>query len=130
MKVIDLLNRCLKKDETLPRVIKFQGIIFRRDFNNYQKGNFYYEGKYQLEYINIMEMINTLSDLQKEIEIIEEEKDIEELDIKQEKNIKNNWKWKIKDTEHDYNISTPQKIMCDKINELIREVNKLKKEDK
>ena len=48
------------------------------------------------------------------------EKEIEELNIKQEKNIKNNWKWKIKDTEHDYNISTPQKIMCDKINELVR----------
>ena len=65
--------------------------------------------------------------LYKEFEIIEEDKEIEELRIKQEKNIKNNWKWKIEDTEHDYNISTPQKIMGEKINELIKTVNSIKK---
>lgn len=68
-------------------------------------------------------------ELNDEVEIIEEEKEIEKLDIKQEKNIKNNWKWKIKGTEHDYNISTPQKIMCDKINELIDVINDMRDKD-
>ncbi len=53
-----------------------------------------------------------------------EDKKIEKLNIVQEKNCKNNWKWKIKDIEHDYNISTPQKIMCNKINEIIDYINK------
>ena len=57
-----------------------------------------------------------------DVEIIEEDKKIEKLDIKQEKNIKNNWKWKC----NGYNISTPQKIMADKLNELIDEINNLK----
>lgn len=46
---------------------------------------------------------------------------IEKLEIVQEKNCKNNWKWKL----NGYNISTPQKIMGDKINEIIERVNKL-----
>lgn len=40
---------------------------------------------------------------------------IEKLEITQEKNCNNNWKWKL----NGYNISTPQKIMGDKINEII-----------
>ena len=60
-----------------------------------------------------------------DVEIIEEDKKIEKLDIKQEKNINNNWKWKC----NGYNISTPQKIMADKLNELIDEINNLKEND-
>ena len=39
--------------------------------------------------------------------------------------MKNNWKWKC----NGYNISTPQKIMADKLNELIDEINNLKDND-
>jgi hypothetical protein len=51
--------------------------------------------------------------------ISQEHKIPEKIDIKQEKNIKNNWKWKVYGKEHSYNISTPQKIIADKINEII-----------
>lgn len=64
----------------------------------------------------------TLDCLNDKVKIIEEDKKIEKLDIKQEKNCKGNWKWKC----NEYNISTPQKILGDKINELIDEINKLK----
>ena len=50
---------------------------------------------------------------------VEEKKIPEKLDIRQEKNIKNNWKWKVYGKEHSYNISTPQKIIADKVNEII-----------
>lgn len=55
----------------------------------------------------------------------EEDKRIEKLDIREEKNIKNNWKYVLYGKEHKYNISTPQKIMGDKINEIIDIVNKM-----
>lgn len=62
--------------------------------------------------------------LEHHFEIIEEDKKIEKLNIYEEKNEKNNWKWKC----NGYNISAPQKIIADKINELIDEINKLKEE--
>ncbi len=55
----------------------------------------------------------------KVFEIIEEDKKIKKLDIRNEKNCKNNWKWKVYGEKHSYNISTPQKIIADKINEII-----------
>ena len=54
------------------------------------------------------------------VEIIEEDK-IEKLNIIQEKNCKGNWKWKC----NGYNISTPQKIIGDKVNALIDKLNSL-----
>lgn len=45
----------------------------------------------------------------------EEKKIPEKLDIKQEKNCNNNWKWKCEG----YNISTPQKIIAEKLNQVI-----------
>jgi len=47
------------------------------------------------------------------------------LDIRQEKNIKNNWKWKVYGKEQSYNISTPQKIIAEKINEILDYLEKI-----
>lgn len=124
MRIIDLLNK-IAKGEEVPKKIKHEDCIYILHIN---EDNLIYYQQENCKYF--MFEIKCLSNLNDEIEIIEEEKEIEEINIKQEKNIKNNWKWKIKDTEHDYNISTPQKIMCDKINELVRELNKIKKEGK
>src|SRR5574344_1435355 len=44
---------------------------------------------------------------------------IEKLDIRLEKNTKENYKWVICGQNHKYVISTPQKIIADKLNELI-----------
>ena len=49
---------------------------------------------------------------------------IKKLDIKHEKNRKDNYKWKVCGKEHDYNISMPQKIIADKVNEIIDYINK------
>ena len=64
------------------------------------------------------EIINSLND---EVEIIEENKKIEKLNIHQEKNCKNNWKWQC----NGYNISTPQKIIGEKLNEIIDKLNEM-----
>lgn len=50
-----------------------------------------------------------------------EDNKIEPLDIHKEKNCKNNWKWKC----NGYNISTPQKIIGEKLNEIIDKLNKM-----
>ena len=116
IKVIDLLNK-IANGEEVPEKIKIKNVIYEyrgymycTEKANYQDIEDYLFGKWNF---------NILNDY---AEIIEEPKKIEKLDIKQEKNIKNNWKWKC----NGYNISTPQKIMADKINELIDEINNLK----
>lgn len=106
----------LVKDGKAPKKIKYNGVEL--EYDELRKDYYKYCSKGLFEY-KFTICSNFLND---EIEIIEEDKKIEKLDIKQEKNIKNNWKWKL----NNYCISTPQKITADKINELIDEVNKLK----
>ena len=105
----------LIKDGKAPEKIKYEYSIYELT----PERNDYYCKNEMRWFTN---EINSLGALNNEVEIIEEPKKIEKLDIKQEKNIKNNWKWKC----NGYNISTPQKIMADKLNELIDEINNLK----
>lgn len=119
MKIIDLLNK-IANGEEVPKKIKWENIIYAyseydKDYLEYPFSDEEYKGLFNIRYNILIQFLND------ELEIIEEDKKIENLDIKQEKNIKNNWKWKL----NNYCISTPQKIMADKINELIDEVNKL-----
>lgn len=114
IKIIDLLNK-ISNGEKIPKKIKYGKDTYIH-IDNYC---------YYCEDTNLIlsdRIFAEYSKLNDEIEIIEEDKKIEKLDIKQEKNIKNNWKWKL----NNYCISTPQKIMADKINELIDEINNLK----
>lgn len=105
MKIIDLLNKIANGEEVPNKVIdKTRGILIEstEEYDLYDK--LYEEDIY----------------INDEVEILEEEKKIpEKLDIIQEKNIKNNWKWKVYGKEHSYNISTPQKIIAEKINQVI-----------
>jgi hypothetical protein len=121
MKVIDLLNK-IANGEKMPKKIIFRGYEYwyEENMEDYKNAQTEYS-----DYI-IGSKFHHTNWLNDEIEIIEEDKKIEKLDIRQEKNIKNNWKWVIYGEEHKYCISTPQKIIGDKINELIDEVNKLK----
>lgn len=121
IKVIDLLNK-IANGEEVPKKILLNRIVFE-----YQGDDYLYKDEDKKEYwlfsACYTDKYMWLEDfLKDEVEIIEEDKKIEKLDIKQEKNIKNNWKWKC----NGYNISTPQKIMADKLNELIDEINNLK----
>lgn len=106
----------LIKDDKAPKKIVYDNYIWRWTGDDYhtilktEKEQFLITGMY---YTWLSEFLND------KVEIIEEDNKIEKLDIKQEKNCKGNWKWKC----NEYNISTPQKILGDKINELIDEIN-------
>ena len=111
MKIIDLLNKIANGEET-PKKIKYENDIYILT-DNYC---------YYCDETNLIlsdRLYAEQSRLNDEVEILEEENKIpEKLDIRQEKNIKNNWKWKVYGKEHSYNISTPQKIIADKVNEI------------
>jgi hypothetical protein len=109
MKIIELLNKIANGEEA-PYRIKYNGRIYE----------YAEEIKWYLRDDMKCELSNSKKCLNDTVEILEEEKKIpEKLDIRQEKNIKNNWKWKVYGKEHSYNISTPQKIIADKLNEVI-----------
>ena len=115
MKVIDLLNK-IANGEEVPKEIVYNTRIFR--YNEYNKcyiwncngDEFYLSTYYRLESI-----------LNDEVEIIEEDKEIEELpkyaDVNEKTGLACGW-------------SFQEEKLKDKINELIKEVNKLKKEGK
>lgn len=80
IKIIDLLIRCLEKDETLPKEIKFRDKYY---FLRQHADIYAYYRKTDRSY-NFMEDIDLISKLNKEVEIIEEEKETEKLDYKVE----------------------------------------------
>ena len=118
MKIIDLLNKIANGE-----------IEDKTKFRIYFANNMYRDIYYDDEEQNQLNCLKNISDdypiyddicLLDEVEIVEEEKKIpEKLEIINEKNCKNNWKWKVKGEEYYYNISTPQKIIADKINQVI-----------
>lgn len=111
MKIIDLLNK-IANGEEVPAYVRYINFVKNKeDIMMVCKENIIYK----LDQLEIH--------LNDEVEIIEDKK-IEKLDIRNEKNCKNNWKWKVYGEEHGYNISTPQKIIADKINEIIDYINK------
>lgn len=113
MKVIDLLNK-IAKGEEVPKKIKCDGVIYNYEFQNTITGAYEYRSQNYNCLMNNMAGHLYLTDiLNHEVEVIEEDKDIEELtddDIyfypECEDESKENFK--------------------NKINELIKEVNKLK----
>ena len=103
MKVIDLLNK-IANDEEVPKKIKYLNREY--EYNEFQ------EDYFNNEVMNgVLDEIRLFRQLNEEVEIIEEDKDIEELDIS---NLLQTKKWK------------RDKNAWNKINELIKEVNKLK----
>ena len=112
MKVIDLLNK-IAKGEEVPERIKFENYIYI--WRNYEKDYFCKQINHSLESI-IGEYM--FSNLNLEIEIIEEEKEIEEITIRDNTLGFPNGEWTARNMD---------KAFAYKINELVREVNKLKK---
>lgn len=115
MKVIDLLNK-IAKGEEVPKKIKRDGYIYEYvphgcvldEYNYYSITNGYL--------YNVIDFENHLND---EVEIIEEEQDIEELPD-----------YSHIDDDIAYNWSSSEKVLKDKINELIKAVNELKKNER
>lgn len=110
MKVIDLLNK-IAKGEEVPKIIKYDTIYYY--FRNYDYKEYEILEDYIDEQSSFIEKIDFYK-LNDEIEIIEEEKDIEEIDI---------CTGGIMGFDGVENITGALK---DKINELVREINKLK----
>lgn len=112
----------LVKDNKAPKRIKCNDLIFI--YNELSK-DYVYERSNDCwlftDYIDIGKNIS------KKVEILEEDKDIEELKIENDNPthfyIRNEHGTKCSLTKH-------SKLIADKINEVIREVNKLRKEDK
>lgn len=108
MKVIDLLNK-INNGEEVPEKIKFNGIEFeydkRQEEYNHKKENGYYE---TLLYV-VMNTHFISSLLRAEVEVIEEKKEIEEF-------------------KTEYTMRQMDIQFKNKINELVRQVNKLTKE--
>ena len=110
MKVIDLLNIWVEDRNKLPKKIKVEGKIFEY----HEAGNLYItpNGNYFLisSYLDCAERLN------REVEVIEENKEIEEIDTTKifEFTMDSVFEW--------------NNEMEDKINELVRAVNKINKE--
>ena len=120
MKVIDLLNKIANGEIEDKRTFN---IVFE---NGLQRSIYYDkdEGNCMNCLKNVSDDYSIYDDISFDTEIAtieepQEHKIPEKLDIREEKNIKNNWKWKVYGKEHSYNISTPQKIIADKINEIL-----------
>ena len=110
-KVIDLLNKIAKGEEVPKNIIIRNNIYMLKDDRDLYNINFTYEDMYENYWLDNAE-------LNEKIEIIEEEKEIEELNLDTDELLKN-----VIITAQDY-------VIEGKINELVREINKLKKEGK
>lgn len=118
MKIIDLLNK-INNGEEVPEKVKFDNTIFKYDkkqqeYNN-KKDNGYYETL--LYRVMTTHFIDVL--LRAEVEVIEENKEIKEL------NKISYDEFKYTDCKHRFDLIN---IEYDKINELVQAVNELRKE--
>lgn len=107
MKVIDLLNK-IANGEEVPNKIQYDYKIFYYDGSKYVYDNDVFN-----EYNRLEEFISYSTDLNKEIKFSEEDKEIEE--------IKDIW------GSDGYLDMDSASDMVDKINELIKAVNTIKK---
>ena len=119
IRVIDLLNKIANAE--IPKKIKIDGKIFEWIVRSPSEEGYVNKSSGLNTWLCHDYNIDDIGDLNIEVEIIEEDKKIEKLDIHQEKNCKNNWKWKC----NGYNISTPQKIIGEKLNEVIDKLNEM-----
>lgn len=128
IKIIDLLNM-IANGEEVPERIKFGEMVWYFEENNYINKNLnpnfidsnkrYFLGTYNF---------NVLND---EVEIVEDKSTnkIEKLDTRIEQNIKGNYKWVVYNGGNKYTLSTPQKIIANKLNEIIDVLNELKNKE-
>ena len=120
MKVIDLINK-INNNEEAPKKIKLDNVIF--EFDKDKEEYIHKLDDWRSETILFKAMNeNTyfIQDLLKiEVEVIQENKEIEEL------NKISYDEFKYSDNKHRFDLTT---IEYDKINELVRAVNKINKE--
>lgn len=108
MKIIDILNK-INNGEDVPEKIKFDDTVFELEENKTEYSFQHKNGEFETLLYRVMttHFIDVL--LKAEIEVIEENKEIEELDNMEL-------------------INARPEVNAIKINELVRAVNKLRKE--
>ncbi len=114
IKIIDLLVKIAQR-EKVPKKIKYKNKIYER-YQNITTNNLYY---YQVPNKNdfLIYQLEAAIDLLDEVEIIEEDKKIEKLD--------DNFSYRLNMKDILWNDN--EVIIVNKINELIDEINNLKK---
>lgn len=123
MKVIELAEK-QRNNEILPKHIRYE------NEDLYFDGVTYYDEEGNNDFFDILAMNNNaLTHLYDEVEIIEEDKDIEELKIGQVENNPSN-KYIVNEFGTKCFLTKHSKIMADKINELIKIVNEMKKNER
>ena len=110
MKVIDILNK-INNNEEVPEKIKFDDTVFeydkeQKEYNHRKDDGFYETLLYRVMTTHFIDVL-----LEAEVEVIEENKEIEEF-------------------RTEYAMSQMDKQFEDKINELVRAVNKINKQFK
>lgn len=117
MKVIDLLNK-IANGEEVPRKFTYKGYLWEYDIKNEMWFYYFGEGKsHRFDRLFYLHMCLT-----DEVEIIEEDKEIEKLKVNVEC---------IEDVDYplgrfEQHYEQTKDEICEKINELIDELNKLK----
>lgn len=104
----------LIKDNKIAKKIKYDGKIY--EFKEIEEGTGYvYESGIIKEWLSNIIEIDNIKHLNNKVEIIEENKEIEKLKIKDGK-IVGNWE---NGSGYCYTLSAPQTVLVNKINELI-----------
>ena len=114
----------LIKDNKIAKKIKYDGKIYEFKEIEEETGYVYESGIIKEWLSNIIE-IDNIKHLNNKVEIIEENKEIEKLKIKDDRII---GKWG-NGSDYCYTLSAPQTVLTNKINELIDVLNELKKEE-
>lgn len=118
MKIIDLLNKIANGEEA-PKKFIFANQTFEKQgsYIEDEAGDSIFDS-----------MCTDFSNINDEIEIIEEDKEIEKLEVYQQITANGNEHNYINYNGSKYSISTPQRLIIENQNKLIDEVNKLKGE--
>ena len=117
MKIVDLIIKIANKEE-VPYKIKYNGNIY--EFSE-ETQNYLRPVNLGLKFLINEDIIRLLND---EVEIIEEDKEIEKIEIVNNGNMNAYAIYSADGTK--CALTKHSKVMCDKINELIDKVNSLK----
>lgn len=129
MKIIDLLIKINNfnngKNESLPNKIKFYDKYYIWYDNEYTENEGYCLEPLKADSNSFLE-INTVYDLNKEVEIIKEDKEIEKLDIMSDEATPNSY-YILNEHGTKCYLTKHSKVIADRVNLLIDKVNSLEK---
>lgn len=122
MKVIDLLNK-IAKGEEVPKKIRIDHWCYEFEWAEHLDN--YYDKSADIDLMSALSMSE--EEFNYGVKIIKEEQDIKELDLKQVEHGTGNY-YLLNEYGTKCCLTKHSKIIADKVNELIKAVNQLKKE--